>query len=309
MADAALEARIAAVRAFTRFYTQKIGVLKEGLLQSSFSLTETRVLYELCYRSRPTAAELCRDLGLDPGYLSRILKGFEDRGLLARTPSKEDGRRTHLALTRHGREAFAPLDARSRQEVGEMLGRLGEPDQIRLVDSLKTAMDLLGDGAAAPPPFLLRPHRPGDMGWVVHRHGALYAQEYGWDERFEALVAGVVAKFIDGFDARRECCWIAERDGEIVGSVFLVRQSQRVARLRLLLVEPSARGLGLGRRLVEECLRFARQAGYRKIVLWTNDVLVAARRVYEQAGFRKVKSERHRSFGHDLVGEIWERTL
>jgi DNA-binding MarR family transcriptional regulator/GNAT superfamily N-acetyltransferase len=309
MADAVFEQRIAAVRSFTRFYTQRIGVLKEGLLQSSFSLTETRVLYELCHRQKPTAAELCRELGLDPGYLSRILKSFEDRGLLARTPSKEDARRAHLGLTRQGREAFAPLDARSRQEVGDLLGRLGEAEQIRLVESLKTAMDLLGGAAAVPPPFLLRPHRPGDMGWVVHRHGALYAQEYGWDGRFEALVAGVVAGFIDNFDAKRECCWIAERDGEIIGSVFLVRQSARVARLRLLLVEPSARGLGLGKRLVEECLRFARQAGYRKIVLWTNDVLVAARRVYEQAGFRLVKSEKHRSFGHDLVGETWERAL
>ena len=216
MADAAFEARIAAVRTFTRFYTQKIGVLKEGLLQSSFSLTETRVLYELFFRQKPTAAELCRELGLDPGYLSRILKGFADRGLLARTPSKEDGRRAHLALTRQGREAFAPLDARSRQEVGDMLGRLAEPDQVRLVDSLKAAMDLLGDGVAAPPPFLLRAHRPGDMGWVVHRHGALYAQEFGWDERFEALVAGIVARFIDGFDAKRECCWIAEDRKSVV---------------------------------------------------------------------------------------------
>ena len=310
MHDDALEQRIAQVRTFTRFYTQKIGVLQEGLLQSTFSLTETRVLYELCYRQGPTATELARELGLDAGYLSRILRSFEDRGLLARTPSKADGRRTHLALTRQGREAFAPLDARSREEVGELIGRLPEADQIRLVDSLKTAMALLGGTpAGAPPPFLLRPHRPGDMGWVVHRHGALYAEEHGWDQDFEALVAGIVARFIQGFEARRECCWIAERDGEIVGSVFVVRQSERVAKLRLLLVEPSARGLGLGRRLVEECLRFARQAGYRKMVLWTNDVLADARRLYERAGFRLVKSEKHRSFGHDLVGEVWERTL
>jgi DNA-binding MarR family transcriptional regulator/GNAT superfamily N-acetyltransferase len=310
MQNTAFEERIAQVRAFTRFYTQKIGVLQEGLLQSTFSLTETRVLYELCYRQKPTATELARDLGLDAGYLSRILKSFEDRGLLARTQSKEDGRRNHLALTRQGREAFAPLDARSRREVGELIGRLPDADQARLVDALKTVMALLGGSPAeAPPPFLLRPHRPGDMGWVVHRHGALYAEEYGWDQRFEALVAEIVAKFIQGFDMKRDCCWIAERDGEIVGSVFVVRQSERVAKLRLLLVEPSARGLGLGQRLVEECLRFARQAGYRKMVLWTNDVLVAARRIYEQAGFHLVKSETHHSFGRDLVGEVWERAL
>lgn len=308
-ADAGFEERISQVRAFTRFYTQRIGVLQEGLLKSSFSLTETRVLYELCYRDGPTATELARDLGLDPGYLSRILRSFEDRGLLAKTQSKSDGRRSHLALTRQGRKAFAPLDRRSREEVGEMIGRLSLPEQEKLVDALKTATQLLGGAPEPAAPFLLRPHRPGDMGWVVHRHGTLYADEYGWDERFEALVAEIVSKFITGFDRKRECCWIAERDGEIVGSVFVVAASKEVAKLRLLLVEPSARGLGLGRRLVEECLRFARKAGYKTMTLWTNDVLVEARRIYERAGFRLVKSARHRSFGHDLVGESWERAL
>jgi len=308
-ADTMFEQRIAEIRAFTRFYTQKIGVLKEGLLASSFSLTETRVLYELCYRDGPTATDLARDLGLDPGYLSRILKSFEDRGLVERTRSKTDRRATHLALTRQGRKAFAPLDQRSREEVGQMIAGLSAADQARLVEALKCATQLLGGAAAPAPPFLLRPHRPGDMGWVVHRHGALYAEEYGWDERFEALVAEIVAKFINEFDRKRECCWIAERDGEIVGSVFLVEESKDVAKLRLLLVEPSARGLGLGRRLVDECLRFARKAGYKRVTLWTNDALVAARHVYEAAGFRKVKFERHKSFGHSLIGENWEIRL
>jgi DNA-binding MarR family transcriptional regulator/GNAT superfamily N-acetyltransferase len=308
-ADTGFEQRIAEVRAFTRFYTQRMGVLKEGLLDSSFSLTEARILYELCYRDGPTATELARDLGLDPGYLSRILRSFEDRGLVERTRSKSDRRSTHLALSRQGRKAFAPLDQRSRDEVGQMIGALSEAEQVRLVDALRCASQLLGGVKPPAPPFLLRPHRPGDMGWVVHRHGALYAEEYGWDERFEALVADIVAKFITGFEAKRECCWIAERDGEIVGSVFVVEDSKDVARLRLLLVEPSARGLGLGRRLVDECLRFARKAGYKRMTLWTNDVLDSARHIYETAGFRKVKSERHKSFGHSLVGEIWERTL
>jgi DNA-binding MarR family transcriptional regulator/N-acetylglutamate synthase-like GNAT family acetyltransferase len=308
-ANSALAARVAAVRGFNRFYTQKIGVLDEGLLKSRFSLTEARVLYELANRERPTATELCGDLGLDAGYLSRILRRFEQGGLLARTTSKVDGRQSLLALTAKGRAAFAPLDSRSRREIGVLMGGLGQPDQARLVAAMATIERLLGARPQNGTPYLLRPHQPGDMGWVVHRHGALYAQNYGWDERFEALVAEIVAQFIARFDARTERCWIAERDGEIIGSVFLVRKSKTVAKLRLLLVEPSARGLGLGSRLVEECLRFARQAGYRKITLWTNDILHAARHIYVKAGFRKVGSERHHSFGHDLVGETWELTL
>jgi DNA-binding MarR family transcriptional regulator/N-acetylglutamate synthase-like GNAT family acetyltransferase len=308
MSEGGLEARVAAVRRFNRFYTQKIGVLNEGLLRSPFSLAEARMLYELAHRERPTAAELCRDLGLDPGYLSRILRGFARRGLIRRARAAADRRQRLLSLTAKGRAAFAPLDKRSRREIGALLDGLSGDGQARLVGAMRTVEDILG-GRADAAPCRLRPHRPGDMGWVVHRHGALYAQDYGWDERFEALVAEIVAKFIKTFDATRERCWIAERDGEIVGSVFLVRRLRTVAKLRLLLVEPSARGLGLGSRLVEECLRFARQAGYRKVTLWTNDILHAARHIYERAGFRKVASETHHSFGHDLVGETWELTL
>jgi DNA-binding MarR family transcriptional regulator/N-acetylglutamate synthase-like GNAT family acetyltransferase len=307
--NGAFDARVAAVRGFNRFYTQKIGVLAEGLLDSRFSLTEGRVLYELAHRERPTATELGANLGLDAGYLSRILRRFEQGGLLARATSKADGRQSLLALTAKGRAAFAPLDSRSRQQIGAMLGTLGAPDQARLAAAMATITRLLDANSPTGLPYLLRPHRPGDMGWVVHRHGALYAREYGFDERFEALVAEIVAKFIAHFDPKKERCWIAERDGEIIGSVFLVKKSKTVAKLRLLLVEPSARGLGLGSRLVEECVRFARQAGYRRITLWTNDILHAARHIYVKANFRKVASERHHSFGHDLVGETWELTL
>jgi len=308
-ANDAFDAHVAAMRNFNRFYTRKIGVLNEGLLDSRFSLTEGRVLYELANRERPTATELCPDLGLDVGYLSRILRRFEQGGLIARTTSRTDGRQSLLALTAKGRAAFAPLDSRSRQEIGILMGGLGQPDQAHLVAAMATIERLLGARNGNGAPYLLRPHRPGDMGWVVHRHGALYAHEYGFDERFEALVAEIVAKFIAHFDSKKDRCWIAERDGDIIGSVFLVKKTKTIAKLRLLLVEPSARGLGLGARLVDECLRFARQAGYRKITLWTNDVLHAARHIYVKAGFRKIGSERHHSFGHDLVGETWERDL
>ncbi|HEV8441074.1 MAG TPA: bifunctional helix-turn-helix transcriptional regulator/GNAT family N-acetyltransferase [Methylomirabilota bacterium] len=297
------------MRRFNRFYTQRIGVLQEGLLGSPFSLAQGRVLYELAHRDTPTASELGRDLGLDAGYLSRIVRGFEKRGLLKRTPSKADGRQHLLSLTARGRAAFAPLDARSRDEIGAMLGRLSTAEQNRLTEAMRAIETLLGAPPEPKVPYILRPHRPGDMGWVVHRHGALYAQEYGWDERFEALVAGIVAKFIEHYDARRERCWIADKDGESVGSVFLVKRSKTEAKLRLLLVEPKARGLGIGGRLVDECVRFARLAGYRKITLWTNSVLRSARRIYQAAGFRLVHRERHESFGHDLVGETWELKL
>jgi DNA-binding MarR family transcriptional regulator/N-acetylglutamate synthase-like GNAT family acetyltransferase len=307
--DSVTAARVAAVRGFNRFYTQKIGVLNERLLKSRFSLTEARVLYELAHRERPTATDLRGALGLDAGYLSRILRRFERRGLIARTASKADGRQSLLTLTAKGRTAFAPLDARSRRDIGALMGGLGVPDQARLVAAMATIERLLGAPPKDAVPYLLRPHQPGDMGWVVQRHGVLYAQEYGWDERFEGLVAEIVAKFIAHFDPKKERCWIAERNGEIIGSAFLVKKSKTVAKLRLLLVEPAARGLGLGGRLVEECLRFARQAGYRKVTLWTNDVLHAARQLYVKAGFRKVGSERHHSFGHDLVGETWELVL
>ncbi len=309
MAESDFDHRVAAVRRFNRFYTRQIGLLQESYLKSQFSLSQVRVLYELAHRERPTATELGRELGLDPGYLSRILRLFERRGLLKRTPSKADGRQSHLFLTARGQAAFAPLNTRSREEIGSMLRALRARDQIRLVDSMHAIEDVLGAQPEKKVPYLLRPHRPGDMGWVVSRHGALYAQEYGWDETFEALVAGIVKKFIEHYDPRKERCWIAEKDGEPVGSVFVVKQSATVAKLRLMLVEPKARGLGIGARLVDECVRFAGQTGYGKITLWTNSVLRAARRIYKEAGFRLIRQERHRSFGHDLVGETWDLKL
>jgi DNA-binding MarR family transcriptional regulator/GNAT superfamily N-acetyltransferase len=306
-AEIELERRVAAVRRFNRFYTSKIGVLH--YLGSDFSLAEVRVLYELAHRAAaPTAAQLGKDLNLDAGYLSRLVNAFERRGLIARTRSTSDGRRSHLALTTAGRAAFAPLGARSHDEMAALLAPLSDTDQRRVLDAMETIEAVLG-GGDGPPPFTLRPHRPGDMGWVVQRHGALYAQEYGWDERFEALVASIVAKFIERFDPARERCWIAEKDGEAVGSVFLVKRGKSVAQLRLLIVDPKARGLGIGARLVGECEAFARASGYRTITLWTNSVLTSARRIYEAAGYRLVDSEPHESFGHKLVGENWEKTL
>jgi DNA-binding MarR family transcriptional regulator/N-acetylglutamate synthase-like GNAT family acetyltransferase len=298
-----------AVRAFTRFYTNRLGILREGLLDSAFSLTEARVLYELAHRAEPTATELSRDLGLDAGYLSRILRRFRTRGLVDRTRSRRDGRRTHLSLTAAGRGAFTPLDRRSREQVEAMLAPLSEAERRRLVDALATVRAVLSPDRPASQPYVLRPHRPGDIGWIVHRHGALYAQEYGWDETFEALVAEIAATFIKDFDPKRERCWIAEKDGEIVGSVLLAAGAADTAKLRLLYVEPKARGLGIGRRFVDEAIRFARAAGYRRISLWTNDVLHAARAIYAAAGFTLVRSEPHRSFGQDLVGETWELAL
>lgn len=301
--------RVEAVRRFNRFYTQKIGVLQEGLLQSPFSLAEMRVLYELAHRAQPTAAELVRDLGLDASYLSRILGRFAKQGLIRRKRSAEDGRESLLSLTPKGEKAFAPLNARSREEIATLLAGLGKEEQGRLVESMHAIERLLGARAEPAVPYVLRPHQPGDIGWVTHRHGALYAQEYGWDERFEALVAHIAAKFIEKFDPKYERCWIAERNNEIVGCVFLVRRSKTVAQLRLLLVEPKARGLGIGRRLVAECLRFAHQVGYKKMMLWTNAGLDAARHLYEEAGFRLMHSEKHRSFGFELVGQTFELKL
>jgi DNA-binding MarR family transcriptional regulator/GNAT superfamily N-acetyltransferase len=298
-----------AVRRFTRFYTRRIGVLHEGLLGSPFSLAEGRVLYEVAQRTGVTATELGKDLGLDAGYLSRILRGFEDKGLIARRPSERDGRQSLLSLTPAGREAFAAIDSRSREEVSGLIAPLADTERARLVAALRTIEDLLAPDSARKPAYTLRPHRPGDMGWVIHRQGLLYNREYGWDETFEALVAEICAAFIKNFDPRRERCWIAEMDGEIVGSVFLVRQSDAVAKLRLLYVEPKARGAGLGHRLVQECVRFAKEAGYRTLTLWTNDVLHAARKIYVAEGFHLVAEERHRSFGHNLVGQNWDLDL
>ena len=304
---------VSQVRSFNRFYTRQIGVLQEGLLRSPFSLTEVRMLYELAHRTRLTAGVLCADLGLDPGYLSRTLHAFERRRLIVREPSKADGRQSLLTLTSKGRRVFAPLESRSNQQVAGMLAKLSRPQRKRLVDAMHVVEDLLREGTSSGPSqatYLLRPHQPGDMGWVVHRHGVLYSQEYGYDERFEALVAEIVSAFIQNFDAKRERCWIAEKDGEIVGSVFLVQKSKGISKLRLLLVEPSARGLGIGRRLIAECIRFARQVGYRKMMLWTQSELKAARHLYQKAGFQLVKKEAHKSWGReDLASETWELKL
>ena len=301
--------KIEAVRRFNRFYTRQIGVLRESWAESPFSLAEVRVLYELAHHDDLTAGELGTELGLDRGYLSRILQSFEKRGFVKKTRSEKDARQTHLALTAKGRKVFAPINNRSQQDVGSMLDALPATDQKILIESMHTIERLLGDKSEPKVPYILRTHHPGDMGWIVHRHGVLYSEEYGWDEQFEALAARITSDFIKNFDPKRERCWIAEREGEIVGSVFLVKKSKTVAQLRLLLVEPNTRGLGIGTRLVEECIRFARQKGYRKIVLWTNDVLKAARRVYEEAGFIMVREEPHRSFGGDLVGQYWELAL
>jgi DNA-binding MarR family transcriptional regulator/GNAT superfamily N-acetyltransferase len=310
MGDAELDGRVEAVRRFNRFYTRRIGVLHKGLLGSSLSLTEGRVLYELAQREPATATALAQELGLDEGYLSRILNGFAKRGLIEKRASERDGRQIILALTGQGHEMFAAIDARSRDEVAAMLRELDGADQGRLVAAFETVERLLGGGRKPGEPcYILRPHQPGDMGWVVHRHGVLYAEEYGLDETFEALVARVAATFIDNFDVRRERCWIAERDGEIVGSVLLVKDGDEIAKLRLLYVEPKARGLAIGRRLVDECIGFARRTGYRKITLWTNDVLVSALRIYQAAGFHLVREEPHHSFGRDLVGQYWELPL
>ncbi len=307
--NAVSEERVEAVRRFNRFYTKRIGVLREGFLQSEFSLTETRVLFELAHADAPTATVLAGELGLDPGYLSRILQRFRKSGLVSRAASTADRRRSLLALTDKGREAFSLLDVRSCDEIRAMVGGLPVADQDRLVESMRAIESLLGGRQERSVPYLLRPHRPGDMGWVVHRHGVLYAREYGWDESFEALVAEIVARFIRRFDPKVERCWIAEREGQNVGCVFLVRHSKRVAQLRLLLVEPGARGMGIGRRLVEECTAFARQVGYSKIILWTQSLLRPARKIYAAAGYRLGREEPHHSFGHDLVGETWELEL
>jgi len=309
VAEIDIHQRVEGVRRFNRFYTKQIGVLKEGLLGSPLSLTEVRVLYELAHREKLTATELGKDLGLDTGYLSRIVRGFEKRGLIAKTPSESDRRKSYLGLTEQGRDVFAPLNARAHDEVAAMLSNLPAAQQNRLIEAMHTIEKLLGGQPEEKAFYLLRHHQPGDMGWVVHRHGVLYAQEYAWDEQFEALVASIVAKFIQHYDPKRERCWIAEKDGEIVGSVFLIKQSKTVAKLRLLLVEPRVRGLSLGTRLVRECVRFAQQVGYRKVTLWTNNVLHAARHIYEKADFRLVHEKPHHSFGQDLIAETWELKL
>lgn len=303
-------AQVSAVRAFNRFYTKRIGALNEGLLRSPFSLTEMRVLYELAHREKPTAGELAAELGLDAGYLSRILTAFAAQGLIARAKSGEDGRRRPLTLTEKGRKTFAPFDRRSSEEVGALLAALEPPSRRRLIEAMRTIERLLSARKGEEPGRLtLREARAGELGWIVHRHGALYASEYGWGDRFEGLVAKVASGFLSDRDPKRERCWVAVLEGEIVGSIMLVKKSERVAKLRLLLVEPSARGFGVGRRLVEECVAFARSAGYAKVVLWTNPELHAARAIYEKTGFRLVRTETTRVFGDPQTAQHWELSL
>jgi DNA-binding MarR family transcriptional regulator/ribosomal protein S18 acetylase RimI-like enzyme len=300
--------RVDAVRRFNRFYTRRVGALRGGLHGSPFPLPEARLLYELGRRGACTATELGSALDLDAGYLSRLVHSLKRRGVVRSKRSAADARASELSLTANGRKAFALLDARSREEVRGMLGALPAAAQRRLLEAMATVETLLG-GRKCEPVISLRAHRPGDLGWVVQAHGELYAREYGWDGRFEALVAGIVEKFVARFDAARERCWIAEMDGERVGSVLMVQASRGVAQLRLLLVEPRARGRGLGRRLVRECVEFARARGYRRLVLWTQSNLVAARALYRGCGFELKKSEPHAAFGVKLNGEYWELIL
>ena len=302
------EDRVAAVRAFNRFYTARIGVLRDGLLRTPHSLTEARVLYELGQREVTEVADLRRELDIDAGFLSRLLARLQRDGLVAGERSRDDARRRRIRLTEEGTAAFAELDLRSAAEIGAVLEALDEEDQRRLVAAMDVVRDVLDD-AAPPDAFVLRAPRPGDLGWIVQRHGALYARQYGWDESFEALVARIVADYAGSHDPRGEAAWIAEVDGEPAGCVLCVRREDDVAQLRLLLVDPRARGRGIGARLVDECLHFARRAGYSRITLWTNDVLHEARRIYERAGFELVESAPHHSFGHDLVEQTWARAL
>src|SRR6516162_1948774 len=299
---------VSAIRGFNRFYTRKIGVV-DGVASSPFSLAEARVLYELAHREQPTATDIRKELGLDAGYMSRILRGFERRKLVTREQSKTDERQRFLSLTAKGRKAFAPLDERSNRDIAAMLNPLSPGERKRLLDAVQTLRELLGEKTEPNTPYLLRQHVPGDMGWIVHRQAILYAEEYGWDGTYEALAAEIVAQFIKNYDPKCERCWIAEKDGERVGAVFVAKASDQTAKLRLLHVEPEARGLGIGKRLVDECVRFARQAGYQKMALWTQSILHAARHLYKQAGFRIVREEQHRSFGKDLTAETWELDL
>lgn len=309
--DDASDVEIAAVRRFNRFHTRLVGALNEHLLASDYSLPQVRVLYEIANAEEdrsPSARELGEVLRMDTGYLSRVVSGLEGDGLIARTPSADNAKRLALTLTAEGRRVFAGLNTASAEEVVGLLAPLSEAERGQLVGAMHRIRRLLGD-APAKRAFVLRDPEPGDLGWIAHRQGLLYAREYGWDWTFEALVAEIVGQFAKEFIPGRERCWVAEMESEVVGSVFVVRQDHETAKLRLLYVDPAARGLGLGRRLVDECLGFARGAGYRRIVLWTNDVLVSARRIYEATGFSLIEEEPHRSFGQDLVGQVWGRDL
>jgi DNA-binding MarR family transcriptional regulator/N-acetylglutamate synthase-like GNAT family acetyltransferase len=306
--DDEAHARTDQVRRFNRFYTRRIGVLQEGYLSSPFSLAEVRVLYELAHQPHTTASELARQLGLDRGYLSRILRKFGERGLLDRTQSKRDGREQHLSLTPHGQSTIVPLETTAREQIGAMLDQLSEAQQERMVGAMGTIQGLLEHSSDEPYQLRTEPI-PGDFGWVVARHGALYAKEYAFDLTFEALVASIVAKFVDHYKPDCERVWIAERDGQRLGCVFLVKVSRRMAKLRLFLVEPDARGLGIGRRMVSELIVFARASGYCTIRLWTQSILLAARHLYAEFGFKLIDQEPNQSFGADLISETWELRL
>ena len=310
MPESLLDARVAAIRRFNRFYTKQIGALQEGLLDSEFSLAEARVLYELANaEGDSTATGIGTTLGLDAGYLSRLLRSFEDRRLVQRRPSSADGRRSNLTLTRKGRNAFMRLDASARAQVTTWLEGHPPADQRALVTAMESIEQVLASPGSQLGEVELHAPRPGDMGWVIQRHGELYAEEYGWSEHFEALVAQIVAQFMHEHDPARERCWIASLNGTRVGSIFLVKHTDTVARLRLLLVEPSARGMGVGRTLVDACLQFARDAGYERMTLWTNAVLTAARAIYVSRGFRLVREEAHTHFGSEQLGQDWELEL
>jgi DNA-binding MarR family transcriptional regulator/N-acetylglutamate synthase-like GNAT family acetyltransferase len=300
---------VEAVRRFSRFYTRQVGVLNEGYNGSEFSLTEARIIYELAHREAATASDLAKYLSLDPGYLSRVLKNFQERGLVQRQSSDVDARQYLLSLTDRGQQSFAVLNARSRNDMAQMLSALTTRQQRRLIHAMSEIETLLSAEPERSAPYILRPHQPGDIGWAVQKHGEFYAREYGFDESFEALAAEIGAKFLKEFGPKKERAWIAEKDGENVGCVFLIKQSDEIAKLRMLLVDPKARGLGIGKRLVEECIRFARDRGYKKITLWTNDILVSACHIYRETGFKLVAEERHHSFGHELVGQTWELAL
>lgn len=309
MPASSLASRIEAVRRFSRFYTRRIGVLEETLLHSPFTLPEGRLVYEIANRDRPTAQELCRDLGLDPGYVSRMLKGLEKRGCVTRTRSQSDKRQTELTLTAKGQKLWGAMNEQSRQDIASLLAELPVERQDKLVRALETVEKLLDEPPEKRVPFTLRPHQPGDMGWIIRRQTQLYASEFGWDGTFEAMLAEISAKFIKKFDPKSDNCWIAERNGEIVGSVFLVRAGKTTGQLRMLYVESTARGLGIGQALVAACIEDARAKGYRKLKLWTNDILVSARKIYVAAGFRLIKEEKHDSFGKKLVGQFWNLDL
>lgn len=300
--------RVPAVRAFNRFYTGMIGVLREGLLHTPYTLTEARVLFELAQGDSAEVASLRRVLDLDAGYLSRILARFEADGLVRRSRSTADARRQVIELTEAGRAVQAEMDQRSNAQIAELIGGLGEADQRRLLGAMATIQELLGERARHDL-VVLRAPTPGDLGWVVQRHGAVYAQEFGWDETFEGLVARIVADYAAHHDPRRDAAWIAEVDGAPVGCVLCVRHDDRTAQLRVLLVEQSVRGMGVGSRLVKECLRFARRAGYERIMLWTYNAMADARRIYERTGFTLDEEKKVTAYGHDLVEEIWSRPL